>query len=109
MEDVLISFFEIEIGEYDWPKLSNFYIVKFGDIIDFSERISYSTTFDWTFQYIDETLEKFYVKLAESAINNDKYIQYLPESYTEYLNYLYSEQINILINDFINQYPRNGF
>ena len=61
------------------------------------------------YQYIDDTLGKFYVKLSEISDNKDKYIQYFPQSYTDYLNYLYSDQINILIHDFIDKYPRNGF
>ena len=61
------------------------------------------------FEYIDNTLSKFYLELAESSKNKDKYVNYFPKSYTEYLNNLYSEQICVFINQFIKEYPENGF
>ena len=60
------------------------------------------------FQYIDDTLSKFYVKLAETSNNKDKYVKYFPDSYTESLNYLYSDQICELITKFNEEYPSNG-
>ena len=61
------------------------------------------------FQYIDDALSKFYLKLAETSNNKDKYVKYFPDSYTEYLNYLYSEQICEFITKFNEEYPDNGF
>jgi hypothetical protein len=59
--------------------------------------------------YIDETLKKFYVELANASDNKDKYIKYFPKSYTNYLNYLYSDKICEIINDFVKQFPNNGY
>ena len=59
--------------------------------------------------YIDDTLKKFYVELANVSDYKDRYINYFPKSYTNYLNYLYSDKICEIIQDFIKQYPYNGY
>ena len=60
-------------------------------------------------EYIDNTLQKFYVELANVYDSQDKYIKYFPQSYSTYINYLCSEEICQFISDFINEYPYNGY
>ena len=60
-------------------------------------------------EYVSNSLEKFYIDLANTSEYKDKYINYFPKAYTEYLNYLYSDKICELITNFINQYPNNGY
>ena len=59
--------------------------------------------------YIDNTLKKFYVELANDSDYKDRYIKYFPKSYTNYLNYLYSDKICEIIKDFVNKFPNNGY
>ena len=62
----------------------------------------YNKTVD---EYVDTTLENYYVIFSQSSKLKDIYRVYFPDSYQKFLNYLYNGKICEFINNYIHDYP----
>ena len=59
--------------------------------------------------FIDYTLNYYYMNLSEISENREKYSEYLPDSYIEYLEDLYQNKQCSFIEDFIEDYPNDEY
>ena len=60
-------------------------------------------------KYLDNSLVKFYIELANISDYRDKYTSYLPESYSEFVDSLFRDEQCSFINSFIAEHRHAGF
>ena len=59
-------------------------------------------------EYVESTLEEYYVIFSQSSKKKDTYRIYFPDSYQVFLNYLYNGKICEFINIYIQEYPNDS-